>query len=101
MYDQKKRTADEVLLEVQGDLTFGRDFEFQKQLHSLLALDTKNIVLNLAKVDHIDSSSIGSMLKAREKLSAGGRKMLIKGCSNRLLEVFKTVKLDGLINIEE
>lgn len=88
------------VLDPPGDLAFGTELEFQQRLDRLSIEDSRDIIVDLSKVNYMSSSCISSLLRTKNRLSSDGRQVMIRGCSRRLFSVFQAVKMDRLIDIE-
>lgn len=99
MFRTKNISENEVSLEVGHDLTKANTMEFHQKLEELQSIE-KDIVLDLAKINAINSACIGAVLLSRKKLSAQGNKIRIKGCSEHLYAIFEQILLDKLMDIE-
>lgn len=99
MFNTKDVSENEVTLEVWNDLTKENALEFHHKLEELQSI-RKDIIVDLAKINAINSACIGAMLLSRSKLSMVGKKIRIKGCSSHLYEIFEQIMLNKLIDIE-
>jgi anti-anti-sigma factor len=60
-----------IILRVKGNFAAGaNNRRFRGQLSDLLKAGTKNILVDLAEVTHIDSACVGELLMAREMVSS-------------------------------
>jgi anti-sigma B factor antagonist len=87
------------VIEIHGkfDIENTEDFEtlFQKQLDtnpSILAID-------MTKLDYIDSSGIGTLIKSLNTLKNKKGSLLLVGLKPMILNVFKLAKLDMFFQI--
>ncbi|MBN2737710.1 MAG: STAS domain-containing protein [Spirochaetales bacterium] len=100
-YIDKKKSSEEIVVEVSGTLMGMEATEFfQKLLENQFTSDYKIITLNFKDVDAINSSCIGKIFLFQKKLEEKGRRIQIKGCSDSLLKTFQLIKLEQLISIE-
>lgn len=87
-------------IEFTGNIIFEETSNVSRYLDGLLEEDFEEAVLSFSKVTGITSSAIGAVLDFYQKLSRRGRKMRIKGMSDKAYTVFKYFKLDDLLPIE-
>jgi len=57
-----KKYSSTYIIEVVGDMDLYSSFELKNVVTKMLAKDIKNYVVDLAKVDYIDSSGIGVLI---------------------------------------
>ncbi len=84
-----------------GDILFVETTELSSYLEGLLKEEFQEAVLNFSEVSGITSSAIGTVIDFYHRLAATGRKMRIKGMSEKAYSVFKYFKLDQLFPIEK
>jgi anti-sigma B factor antagonist len=75
--------------------------ELRDHFQKLLDKDFVEAVFDLSYVPFITSSGIGKFLIFYKDVCNKERKMRIKGISDNLLELFKSIKLDQLFPIEK
>ena len=76
-----------------GPLLLGNFFGFQSMVRS----DTSNLVIiDLSDVPYIDSAGIGCLVGAHVSREHGGRKLVLVGACERLLNMLKATKVDQL-----
>lgn len=82
-----------VILRLHGPLLLGNFFSFQSMVRS----DQSNILLvDVADVPYIDSAGIGCLVGAHVSREHAGRKLIVVGASERLLNSLKATKVDQL-----
>ena len=72
---------------------------FQNTIISLLDGGNRILIVNLAEVEVMNSSSLGVLILAWDRLSREEGKLLITGLCPLLDELFKRMKLDLLFQI--
>jgi anti-sigma B factor antagonist len=81
------------ILRLHGPLLLGNFFSFQ----SLVRSDqSKVLIVDVADVPYIDSAGIGSLVGAHVSRDNAGRKLVIVGASERLLNSLKATKVDQI-----
>ena len=74
-----RKSADVTILDLQGRATIGRENDLlSSHLRKLIADGTLNVLLNLAGLTQVDSSSLGTIVRAFVSLGrkSGGLKLL-------------------------
>ena len=72
---------------------------FQNTIVSLLDKGEKNLIIDLTQVDVMNSSSLGVLILAWDRLSKETGKLVIVGLCPLLDELFQRMKLDLLFRI--
>ncbi len=72
---------------------------FQNTIVSLLDKGEKNLIIDLTQVDVMNSSSLGVLILAWDRLSKENGKLVIVGLCPLLDELFQRMKLDLLFRI--
>jgi anti-sigma B factor antagonist len=93
-----RKSADVTILDLQGRATIGRGNDLlSSQLRKLIADGTPNVLLNMAGLTQVDSSSLSTIVRAFVSLGrkSGGLKLLKPGGSVKL--VLETLHLLDVI----
>ena len=94
-------TRDNTLyIKVSGNLIFEATTDFGLELDKLMELDYQEAVLDFSDVSGITSSAIGKVIDFHQKLEQSGRKMRIKGMSDKAYSVFQYFKLNMLRSVQ-
>jgi anti-sigma B factor antagonist len=81
------------IFRLHGPLLLGNFFSFQ----SLVRSDqSKLLMVDVADVPYIDSAGIGCLVGAHVSREHSGRKLVVVGASERLLNMLKATKVDQL-----
>ena len=82
-----------VIFRLHGPLLLGNFFSFQSMVRS----DQSNLLLiDVADVPYIDSAGIGCLVGAHVSREHAGRKLIIVGASERLINMLRATKVDQL-----
>ena len=82
-----------VIFRLHGPLLLGNFFSFQSMVRS----DQANLlIVDVADVPYIDSAGIGCLVGAHVSRENAGRKLVVVGASERLLNSLKATKVDQL-----
>ncbi len=85
--------ADISILRLHGPLLLGNFFSFQTMVRS----DTANLlILDMSEVPYIDSAGIGCLVGAHVSREHAGRKLIVVGASERLINSLKVTRVDQL-----
>jgi anti-sigma B factor antagonist len=83
------------ILDVKGSLTFGQeDLEFRECLERLLQSGKTRVALNLDDLRDLDSTGLGTLLSAREKLRKAGGNLAIFNLHQSHIELLVDEKLE-------
>ena len=83
-----------VVFRLHGPLLLGNFFSFQ----SMVRNDQSNLlIVDVADVPYIDSAGIGCLVGAHVSRANAGRKLVVVGASERLVNSLKATKVDQLI----
>lgn len=90
-----ERSAGNVqVLDLSGQITFAQgDQLFKDKIHSLVHQGHKNILVNMAKVTHVDSAGLGELVAAYTTLSRAGGSMKLVNLTQRLTDLLTITKL--------
>ena len=85
-----------VVFRLHGPLLLGNFFSFQ----SMVRNDQSNLlIVDLTDVPYIDSAGIGCLVGAHVSRENSGRRLVMSGVSERLLNSLKATKVDQLFTI--
>jgi anti-anti-sigma factor len=94
-------SGDETILIASGPIAGEATADFGKKVEALVGGRASNITLDLSQVPAMNSEAIGKLLLLRKKLADQKRVLRIQGCSDPLWQIFKTIKLDTLIPMQQ
>jgi anti-sigma B factor antagonist len=90
-----------VVLQLKGALNFECTDQLKTVFDDLLEKKYSAVRLDLREVPVSNSSGIGCILMFYKNLKKKGGKLVIKGISKNLAEMFRLIKIDQVIPIEE
>ena len=94
----RKHGADVVVVELEGRITLGRDSsQIETNVVRLLDEGARKIVIDMSKVDYIDSTGIGKIAYSFGKITQAGGKMRVAGARGLVLDLFRITRLDTQI----
>ena len=91
----QQRTHEEVvILDTKGRLTVGPEAtQLREQVSALAAAGSKNVILNLAEVNYIDSTGLGALVICATTLRKAGGDVKLLNLTKRSLELLVITKL--------
>jgi anti-sigma B factor antagonist len=88
------------LLDLKGPLTVGEAAAgLREMLRQLLAEGGRNVVLNLEKVDYIDSTGLGAMMMCYTALQRESGRLVLLNLNRRQLELLVLTKLSTIFEM--
>ncbi len=101
MFALKEVSPGEIELSLQGGLAREDMTELQSWLDRALKGGHRVIALDFMGVTSVSSSAIGKILHFKKQCDEMGRRLLIRRCNPEMLQLFRMIKFDALIPIEE
>jgi anti-sigma B factor antagonist len=91
----QQRTHEEVvILDIKGRLNVGPEAtQLREQVSALAAAGSKNVILNLAEVNYIDSTGLGALVICATTLRKAGGDVKLLNLNKRTLELLVITKL--------
>ena len=90
-----------VVISVNGQITFDNSDDLKTVFDNVLSEGSKFVRLDLSLVPVSSSSGISSILVLYKKLKKMDGALEIKGISDNLFEMFKSLKIDQFIKISK
>jgi anti-sigma B factor antagonist len=88
-----------VVVELAGKITAGQSCQLlEAQIKDLLARNQKKLILDLSRVDYIDSMGLGAVAYGYAKVMRAGGGMRVAGAGGRVRELMKTTRLDAVLS---
>lgn len=89
-----------VMISVTGDIEMMSIKEFKEKLLKLGQETEKDIEIDLANVDYIDSSGVGVLISLLKLQKRKGKSVVITEVSDKVLNVLKLSSLADVFNLE-
>lgn len=83
-----------------GDLTFADHGTFKQMMTTLLQSKMASVVVDLSRLDFIDSAGLGMLLLIRDEAAKASRQLILKGPHGQVKRMFDLTKFDSLFAIE-
>jgi anti-anti-sigma factor len=101
MFRLETVSSDETILIAIGPISGESAADFGKKIEALIGGRGSTVTLDLSQVPAMNSEAIGKLLLLRKKLAEQKRTLRIQGCSDPMWRIFKTIKLDTLIPMQQ
>jgi len=90
------------ILSIQGRFDFNVHAEFRKRSEEALGCtQAREIVVNLSRVNYLDSSALGMLLVLREKAVAGARhEVVLRGAQGTVQQVLDVANFGRMFRID-
>ncbi|HVI50389.1 MAG TPA: STAS domain-containing protein [Candidatus Sulfotelmatobacter sp.] len=88
------------VIECSGRLTFTNSSAFMRITEELRAADGKSWVLDLSRLEFIDSAGLGMLLMARDILGDHKGRLTLKAAQGQVAKALSLARFDELIQIE-
>jgi anti-sigma B factor antagonist len=94
----RRHGADIIVVELAGRITLGRDSgQIEAKMVKLLDEGTRKIVIDLSKVDYIDSTGIGKIAYCFGRITQSGAQARVSGAHGLVMDLFRISRLDTAI----
>lgn len=102
---QNQLLGETAVVEIAGKVTIGYDAKMRDAILGATDAGAKNVLLKLDRVTKIDSSGIGELAAAHQRIRRNGGRFLLVGLSEKLAAPLQIANLMGVLesypNIEE
>ena len=88
-----------VVVSLKGKFDIRHAKEFEEQVDKALETNPKVLGINLSKVDYMDSSGIGAIIRTNANIKKYDGKLVLFGVNQPLLKIFKIARLDSYFRI--
>jgi anti-sigma B factor antagonist len=98
---QRRIPPDIAVMELTGKLALGRESQrIETLVDELIAGGGRKAIIDLTKVDYIDSAGIGLLALAAGKLKeSGGRLALVASPGGRVLQMLNMTQVTAIVNV--
>ena len=91
---------DAVVLTVGGEIDYGTSPQLKQRIDDHLKSDERHLVLDLSWTTFVDSTAIGVLMGASNRLREAGRGALGVVCSNeQVLQIFQISGLESVVSL--
>jgi|SRR3982751_211091 anti-sigma B factor antagonist len=97
-----RRADDVVIMDLEGPIRLGEtNIDLHKAVRELVDAGEKKMILNLARVTHIDSSGLGEMVAGHASVEKNGGEMKLLNLSERVADLMMMTKLITVFDVFE
>ena len=97
---QQREREGVILLDLSGRITVGSEAtSLREKVNELAAAGFKNLVLNLEKVDYIDSTGLGALVICSTSLRKAGGNVKLLNLNRRNIELLVMTKLATVFDL--
>jgi anti-sigma B factor antagonist len=94
----RKYGNDISVVELAGRITLGRESgQIETTIVKLIDEGVKKFVIDISKVDYIDSTGIGRIAYSFGKITSAGAQARVSGAKGLVMELFHITRLDSVI----
>jgi anti-anti-sigma factor len=90
----------EVVYALEGDLDQAAAGALQQRLFALAEGTVGDLVLDLSRVEFLDSVALRALLRVRRALSEDRRRLVLRDPAQPVLRILQLMLLDDLLNVE-
>ena len=88
------------ILDLDGRLTVGNEMSsYRETMKTLIDAGKRSIILNLAKVDYVDSTGLGALVMTYTTLNKAGGKIKLLNLTRRSIELLVMTKLTTIFEV--
>ena len=89
------------IVKLEGDLDFHCAPELREQLSKLVGRQASKILVDLQKVQYIDSSGLATFVELFQKMKRYGGKLVLFNLAQSVRGVFEIAKLDSIFKLAQ
>ena len=86
-------------IELEGDLDFHSSPDLRKELTKMIDQNVTKVMVDLAKVNYIDSSGLATFVELFQKMKKSGGKLVLFNLAQSVRSVFEIAKLDTIFKL--
>ena len=90
---QERKLDDITVLDLDGTFALGAHGDFRQQIESTITGGSRRLLINLAKVNYMDSSGLGELISGYTQMQRVGGQMKLLNLSKRLNQLLVITKL--------
>jgi len=90
----------EIIVKLIGDVFVEQGDELMNAFNTVLEKEPESITIDMGELKSISSSGIGKIVMLFKEMNKKGGKVKIVGVNDTIMQIFKIVKLDKLMEIE-
>ncbi|OQA57086.1 MAG: Anti-sigma-B factor antagonist [Candidatus Omnitrophica bacterium ADurb.Bin277] len=98
---QMNHQGDVNVVELEGELDFHSSPELRARLGELTSKQAAKILVNLKKVDYMDSSGIATFVEVFQKTKRYNGRLILAGLTPAVRGIFEIAKLESIFEIAQ
>jgi len=88
------------ILDLDGRLTVGNEMSsYRETMKTMIDAGKRSIILNMAKVDYVDSTGLGALVMSYTTLHKGGGQIRLLNLTRRSIELLVMTKLTTIFEV--
>ena len=88
------------ILDLDGRLTVGNEMSsYRETMKTMIDAGQRSIILNMAKVDYVDSTGLGALVMTYTTLNKAGGKIKLLNLTRRSIELLVMTKLTTIFEV--
>jgi anti-sigma B factor antagonist len=91
--DTRKTAGDVSIVTLEGEIDVYTSIQLKQDIAAILESGAKYLVLNLSKVEYLDSTGLGVLIGTLKKLRESGGNLIIVGPAMRIMRIFEITGL--------
>lgn len=88
-------------ISVSGEFTFTDHAPFKQMISEIFSSKGRSVVIDLSKLEFIDSAGLGMLLLARDEAKKSERELILRRPVGQVKRMFGVTKFNSLFNVEE
>jgi anti-sigma B factor antagonist len=100
MADDRWIETPATVLHVTGRLDGTSVSAARDRLHTAIARDRSDVILDVSGVEWVDVTGLGMIVDAHRRLRRDGRRLVLRGCAPRVRRALAVTKLSRIMVIE-
>lgn len=98
---QTRQNQEVQIVEVNGEIDFHSSRELREKFQEILDKKCSKLVVNLKKVNYVDSSGLATFVEALQRINRAGGKLVLAGLTPAVRGVFEIAKLDSIFTLQD
>jgi anti-sigma B factor antagonist len=96
-----QQIGDVTVVEMSGRLHFGNSLSYaENAINRMIDGGTRKLVIDLARLDYIDSSGLGMLIFCGGHMEQSGGRMLVAGASGSVTRVFEIAQASRVLHFD-
>ncbi|MGQ9628940.1 MAG: STAS domain-containing protein [bacterium] len=99
MHDREREGNQVVVLSLRGYVSVSEVERLREQLSEILTRGCTNVLLDLSRVESMDSCGLGAIVRVRRSLKMRGGNFGVFGLNRRMQKLFETTRLSEIVRV--